>query len=40
MTDWRGGEGEPVRGFGQRLLLLGDEARPILEIAEITFLHP
>ncbi|MGO9108459.1 MAG: type VI secretion system accessory protein TagJ [Thermoguttaceae bacterium] len=40
MTDWRGAEGEPVRGFGQRLFLVGDEARPILEIEEITFVHP
>jgi type VI secretion system protein ImpE len=40
MTDWRGGEGEPVRGFGQRLFLVGEEARSILEIQEITFMHP
>lgn len=36
-TDWRGGEGEPVRGFGQRTLLVGEEARPVLELKEIEF---
>ena len=40
MTEWRGDDGAPVRGFGQRLFLMGDEARSILEIQEITFLHP
>ncbi len=40
MTEWRGGEGTPVRGFGQRLFLMGDEARTILELQEITFLNP
>jgi len=37
LTDWRGKEGEPVRGIGQRLFLMGDEARSILEIKEISF---
>jgi type VI secretion system protein ImpE len=36
-TQWRGADGEPVRGFGQRLFLMGEEARSILEIKEITF---
>ena len=36
-TQWRGAEGEPVRGFGQRLFLMGEEARSILEIKEISF---
>ncbi len=36
-TDWLGGEMEPVRGAGQRMLLLGDEARPILELSRIEF---
>lgn len=31
-TDWRGGDGSPVRGAGQRTFLVGDEAIPILEI--------
>jgi type VI secretion system protein ImpE len=34
-TDWRGSEGAPIQGVGQRTLLVGDEARPILEIKEI-----
>jgi type VI secretion system protein ImpE len=37
VTDWRGGEGKPVRGFGQRTFLLGEESRPLLEIREIEF---
>lgn len=36
-TDWRGGGDAPVRGFGQRTFLVGDEARPILELKELTF---
>jgi type VI secretion system protein ImpE len=35
-TEWRDGDGAPTRGIGQRTLLVGDEARPILEIKEIT----
>lgn len=35
-TDWRGGPGVPVRGAGQRTFLVGDEARSILELKEIT----
>jgi len=35
-TEWRGGDGAPTRGIGQRTLLVGEEARPILEIKEIT----
>jgi type VI secretion system protein ImpE len=34
-TEWRGGDGTPTRGVGQRTLLVGGEARPILEIKEI-----
>jgi type VI secretion system protein ImpE len=37
MTDWRGGDGAPVRGVGQRMFLVGDEDRPILEISTLTF---
>src|SRR5262249_37023220 len=36
-TDWIGGEGEPVRGVGLRTLLVGDEARTILEIRSLEF---
>jgi type VI secretion system protein ImpE len=39
-TDWRGNEGEPVRGIGQRTFLVGDEDRPIMELQEITFAAP
>jgi type VI secretion system protein ImpE len=35
LTDWRGGNGTPVRGVGQRIVLVGSEARPIMEIKEI-----
>ena len=34
-TDWLGGDGKPVRGVGQRTLLVGETARPILDIREI-----
>jgi type VI secretion system protein ImpE len=36
-TDWRGGQGEPVRGLGQRTFLVGEESRAIMEIETITF---
>lgn len=36
-TDWRGGDGTPVRGVGQRTFLVGEEATPILEIKTVTF---
>jgi type VI secretion system protein ImpE len=36
-TTWRGGNGQPVRGVGQRTFLVGDESRPILELQKITF---
>jgi type VI secretion system protein ImpE len=35
-TDWRAAPGEPVRGVGQRTFLVGDEARAILELNELT----
>ena len=35
-TDWKGGEGEPVRGLGQRTFLVADEGVTILEMKEIT----
>lgn len=38
-TDWRGEAGAPVRGFGQRLFLVGDSDRPILEMQTL-FLNP
>jgi type VI secretion system protein ImpE len=36
MTEWRGGEGAPVRGVGQRMFLVGGEDRPILEFQTLT----
>ncbi len=36
-TDWRGGEGGPVRGIGQRCFLAGEEAVSILEIGRLDF---
>ena len=34
-TDWTGGDNSPVRGHGQRALLVGDAERPLLEITHI-----
>jgi type VI secretion system protein ImpE len=39
-TDWKGNAGEPVRGIGQRTWLVGEEARPILEIETVEFDAP
>jgi len=38
-TDWLGAEGEPVLGIGQRMFLMDDEVKTILEIEEINFDH-
>jgi type VI secretion system protein ImpE len=35
-TDWRGGEGSPVRGVGQRSFLVGQSDHTILEFKELT----
>lgn len=35
-TEWIGGDGSPVRGLGQRMFLIGDESRSILEFKELT----
>jgi type VI secretion system protein ImpE len=35
VTNWHGGDGTPVRGVGQRMLLVGDDARPFLELGAI-----
>jgi type VI secretion system protein ImpE len=35
MTDWRGGDGAPVRGVGQRLFLVGEEGVSIMELQKI-----
>lgn len=39
-TDWRGGRDGPTRGVGQRMFLVGEEARGILELQEITVTAP
>jgi type VI secretion system protein ImpE len=36
MTDWRGGDGSPVRGIGQRMFLIGDDGCGIMELQQIT----
>ncbi len=36
MTDWRGGDGLPVRGVGQRMFVVGEESLSIMELKEIT----
>jgi len=36
-TQWRGGGGEPVRGAGQRVYLVGDADRSILDLRELQF---
>jgi type VI secretion system protein ImpE len=35
MTDWHGGDGSPVRGAGQRMFLVGDDGRGILELKQV-----
>jgi type VI secretion system protein ImpE len=36
-TDWTGGDGEPMRGRGQRMFLAGDDATPIMQLTTIEF---
>jgi type VI secretion system protein ImpE len=36
VTDWRGSNGTAVRGIGQRTFLVGNEARTILELTQIS----
>jgi type VI secretion system protein ImpE len=36
-TAWRDEDGAPVRGIGQRCLLIGEEAVPIMEIESLDF---
>jgi type VI secretion system protein ImpE len=37
LTDWRGGDGEPRLGIGQRTFVVGEEDRTIMELKELTF---
>lgn len=39
-TEWCGEEGAPVRGLGQRMLLVGDAERAILDIKSLQFSSP
>jgi type VI secretion system protein ImpE len=36
-TDWRAEDGGPVRGVGQRVFLIGEEARGIMELTAVRF---
>ncbi len=36
-TDWSGGDGSPMRGRGQRMFLVGEEAVPIMQLDNINF---
>ncbi len=36
-TEWLGEAGAPVRGVGQRVFLVGEEDRPILELQKVVF---
>ncbi|WP_439579643.1 type VI secretion system accessory protein TagJ [Elioraea sp.] len=36
-TDWAGGDGAPMRGLGQRLFLVGEEGRSVMELTTLTF---
>jgi type VI secretion system protein ImpE len=40
LTDWNGSQGEPVRGVGQRIFLVGGQDRPIMELHTLTFDEP
>jgi type VI secretion system protein ImpE len=36
-TDWREAEGAPVRGVGQRLFIVGEDAVPMMELGSFRF---
>ena len=36
-TDWTGEEGQPIRGVGQRMLLVGEQEKAIMQLKEIRF---
>jgi type VI secretion system protein ImpE len=36
-TDWREAEGGPVRGVGQRLFIVGEDALPMMELGNFRF---
>lgn len=39
-TDWRGAEGQPIRGVGLRMFLVGDQEKTILQMKELQFQQP
>jgi type VI secretion system protein ImpE len=36
-TEWRGQDGEPIRGIGHRQLLVGEDAKALLTISKLAF---
>jgi type VI secretion system protein ImpE len=40
MTDWQGAEGEPVRGVGLRMFLVGDDDVSLLEWRQLEMMQP
>jgi type VI secretion system protein ImpE len=40
MTEWRGEEGQPIHGAGQRMLLAGEADHPFLELKTLTIEPP
>ncbi|MFT4542268.1 MAG: type VI secretion system protein ImpE [Planctomycetota bacterium] len=36
-TEWLGGDGEPMRGSGLRTFIVGEEAKTVLELTELSF---
>ena len=36
-TEWNGDDGEPIRGTGQRIYLMGDKDCPIMEVTTLEF---
>jgi type VI secretion system protein ImpE len=37
VTEWRGGDGAPIRGVGQVRFLVGEESVPIMQMETVTF---
>jgi type VI secretion system protein ImpE len=37
VTEWRGGEGAPMRGIGQVCFLVGDDSVPIMQMEAVAF---
>jgi type VI secretion system protein ImpE len=40
ITEWRGGDGAPMRGVGQVCFLVGEESVPIMQMETVTFTEP